>query len=226
MYHYSIKQTVLSLIIMLIIGGILYVLFAPNLFGLASYNNYNNSDTEEVRIFHLPEIQEKEVLPNKIETTGELETQEDDSDYITKLQYLPVYFATMVVDGSTIIVDENRRVRLAGIKAPDKDEEMGMEATDFLKAMIEGKEISLQIDVLNPQDDFGRLRAIIYIENTNVNIEMLRAGLAHVYPVYPSIIGSDDWVSFEEEARKARRGLWGGEKYYNKFIIEDDVVEL
>jgi len=209
--HHHIKQTLFSIIILLVVGSFLYLGFSPNLKSMASYTE------EKSPIYHLPNTEEQLIEENKI---NEKVDSRLDYGYLTKPQNLPSYFVSMVVDGSTIIVDDNKRVRLAGIKAPDKDEEMGIEATDFLKTMIEGKEIFLQIDTLNPKDDFGRLRGIIYFGEANINIEIIRAGLAHIYPLSPSIVSPEDWTSFEKEAREAKRGLWGGESYYNEFVKE------
>jgi endonuclease YncB( thermonuclease family) len=52
----------------------------------------------------------------------------------------------------------------------------------------------------------------LFIDNKNINIEILRAGLAHIFPTTPSIVGYNDWVYFWNEAREAKRGVWSGEK--------------
>ena len=132
--------------------------------------------------------------------------------YIVQPQNLPVFKVTDVIDGNTVVLEGITRVRLIGIKAPDLDEEYGTEATDFLKNLVDQKGVGFQLDDKNPIDDLGRLRGIIYIDKKNVNIEILRNGLAHIFPTTPSIVGYDDWSSFENEAREAKRGLWSGEK--------------
>lgn len=157
---------------------------------------------------------------------------EDERETTTRIQDLPPaglksYLVSAVIDGSTLIIDGTTRVRLAGIKAPDKDEEYGLEATDFLRSMVEHREILLLPDSENTEDDFGRLRGIVYLERKNINIEMLRAGLAHEFPVTPSLIRAGDFTSFETEAKQAQRGLWGGERYYNTLTGEkEDIPKL
>ncbi len=218
MHNHGARQTILSFLTMLFIGGGLYFLLLANNFTYSSYD-IDSANNTELLINYFPIIEDRTLTEN-IEMSEEGEDYVYNNDYVIMPQGLPSFFVTMVVDGGTLIIDGNRRIRLAGIKAPDKDEEMGIEATDFLKNMIENKEVYFQIDLLNPQDDFGRLRGIIYLENINVNIEMLRSGFAHIYPINPSVVGPDEWVLFEREARESRRGLWGGEGYQNKFIEE------
>ncbi len=219
-HFHHIKQTSFATIILLVVGTALYFGFSANLKGMAA----TSSPIKEQKVVKkttnplLPEIKERD--SSEAGESKEEGLPESESDYLLQLPGLPAYFVTSVIDGGTLILDSGQRLRLIGIKAPDKDEEMGLEATDFLKGMIEGKQIYLQIDSLNPKDDFGRIRGVAYIENTNVNIEMLKAGLAHVYPTTPSIVGANDWASFEKEAMEAKRGLWGGKTYYNKFIKE------
>ena len=81
-----------------------------------------------------------------------------------------------------------------------------------MKKLIEKKQIYLQLDSRNPEDAFGRLRGIIYLNNRNINIEMLKAGYSQIYVSIPSIIGTNDWIAFEKEAMDGKKGLWGEKK--------------
>jgi endonuclease YncB( thermonuclease family) len=65
------------------------------------------------------------------------------------------------------------------------------------------------------QGRYGRTLAEVFVEGKNVNLEMVKAGLAEVYRGAPAL-GLDlglYWKA-EEEAQKARRGIWKlGERY-------------
>ena len=203
-------QTTFSVLSLLIFGGGLYIGLSPNLVSWAEKAPYDVFDIVDYR---LPTVDDKEG------STAQVIDQENIVAQTTRMPGdLFSYFVTQVVDGNTLIVDGDTRLRLIGIKAPDRDEEMGGEATEFLRSMLEGREIGVYIDTISPRDDFGRLRGIVYRDTTNVNIEMLRAGLVHIFPSQPSSIDAYEWTPFEEEARLARRGLWGGESYYNGFV--------
>ena len=55
-------------------------------------------------------------------------------------------------------------------------------------------------------DEYGRSVSVCKNGNTDINAEMVRAGLALAYRRY-----SNDYVDEETEAKSARRGLWAGE---------------
>jgi len=205
-YHkHGLKQTLGAFLVVLIISAALFLVLKPSAFSIASKKQdfipLNGS------IFKLPE---EEKTANS--SVPKEEKSKSPNIYTLPPQGLPLFKVTEVIDGNTVILEGITRIRLIGIKAPDQDEEYGIEATDFLKALVDQKEVYFQIDEKNPRDDLGRLRGIIYIDNKNINIEILRAGLAHIFPTTPSIVGYDDWNYFENEAREAGRGLWSGEK--------------
>ena len=58
-------------------------------------------------------------------------------------------------------------------------------------------------------DQYERILGVIYLKGKNINLEMVRAGLAEVYKGH-SLIGFDlePYRKVEEEARKAKRGIW------------------
>ncbi|MDD5731908.1 MAG: thermonuclease family protein [Patescibacteria group bacterium] len=213
-HKHGIKQTLGAFLVVLIGSAALFLVIRPNLYSVASEKK--TYVPPEGILLSLPDT-------DKIDTSEKITTEPNAKSrdiYIAQPQGLPLFKVTEVVDGNTIILEGISRIRLIGIKAPDQDEEFGIEATDFLKALVDQKEVYFQIDEKNPQDELGRLRGIIYIDKKNVNIEILRAGFAHIFPTTPSIVGYDDWAYFENEAREAKRGLWSGEKPKLKDILK------
>ncbi len=84
-----------------------------------------------------------------------------------------------VIDGDTIVVGEES-VRLLGINSPEKGEEYYEEAKKFLEGLILGTNVRLEYG--QPKyDKYSRILAFVFIGNTNINVELVRWGLANVY---------------------------------------------
>jgi endonuclease YncB( thermonuclease family) len=117
-------------------------------------------------------------------------------------------FAGLVVkvaDGDTITVadaNEERRVRLAQIDAPEKKQAFGPDARDKLSGLVLGKAVTVEYKAT---DRYGRLVGQVKIADTDVNLWLVREGCAWVYLDYPH---TPAYVSSESEARLGRRGLW------------------
>jgi len=204
-HKHGIKQSIFAFVVVFLVCTAMFLALKPNLYSSASQKSVYIPP--EGAILKFPDDTEKETAPISKENTSKSR-----NIYTVQPQGLPKFKVTSVIDGNTIILEDITRVRLVGIKSPDQDEEYGIEATDFLKGLIDKREVYLQLDEKNPRDELGRLRGIIYIDGKNVNIEILKAGLAHIFPTTPSIVGYNDWVYFWNEAREAKRGIWSGEK--------------
>ncbi len=95
-----------------------------------------------------------------------------------------------VIDGDTIVLEENESVRLIGINSPERGEKYYDEAADFLREMIEGATIEMSKDKTN-KDKYYRLLRYIYVDDIDtdekvfVNLEIVRNGLANVYIIEP-----------------------------------------
>ena len=126
------------------------------------------------------------------------------------------YYCSYVIDGDTIIViidGKKERVRLIGVDAPEKDgpytkkEPFNREASAFTKNMTDGKYVELKYD-REKRDKYGRLLAYVYLEDgTFVNAEMIIQGYGTVFRKFPFKY-RDDFISYEQEARENKRGLW------------------
>lgn len=123
-----------------------------------------------------------------------------------------------VIDGDTVDVligDDTQRVRLLNIDAPEDNkatgaaECLGAEATAALAELLpEGTEITLKYDG-ERRDNYDRLLAGVFIDDTLINAEMARAGLAG-----PLIVGDNDRFfedvsSASDEAVDAELGIYG-----------------
>jgi len=126
-----------------------------------------------------------------------------------------------VIDGDTIVLTNGETVRLIGVDTPELHhpsrpiEYFAIEAKDFVKKMVESKDIKL---VLGEQKrgKYGRLLAYVYLpDGTFLNEEIIKQGYGFAYTKYPFEF-AEDFVKLQAQARRARLGLWA----------EDDLKEL
>jgi endonuclease YncB( thermonuclease family) len=111
-----------------------------------------------------------------------------------------------VADGDTftLLTDQKTeiRIRLHGIDCPERTQDFGTVAKKFLSDKIYDKRVSVtQTDI----DRYSRMIAIVTLGSENINEAMLAAGLAWHYKRYDK---NPTWAALEQEARKAKTGLW------------------
>lgn len=117
---------------------------------------------------------------------------------------------TRVIDGDTIAIDTGQRVRYIGIDTPEvypEPEAYGVAAWQANRKLVEGKKVRLEPDV-SETDKYGRLLCYVYVDDTLVNAELVRLGLAEAKAYPPDIKHQDRLEQLEEEARQAGRGMW------------------
>ncbi len=116
-----------------------------------------------------------------------------------------------VIDGDTIEV-AGPRVRLHGIDAPEADQtcrvgdqewRCGRDATAQLAEITSGQDVRCEG---RDQDRYGRIVAVCFVGDTDLNAWLASEGWALAYRKY-----SLDYVDEEDRARASRRGLWRGE---------------
>ena len=109
-------------------------------------------------------------------------------------------------------------VTLLGIDAPESSMKYGQpaqpyskQAKEFLSELILNKDVEIKGYGLDP---FNRILGVIYVNGVNVNLEMLKAGLAEVYRGRSA--GNDimPYRRAEAQAQAAKRGIWSLGKYY------------
>jgi micrococcal nuclease len=133
------------------------------------------------------------------------------------------YQVYRVIDGDTFIVkhgDIKITIRLVGIDAPElsnkkrKDgQPFSRQSTQHLAELVLNKTVDVKS---YGADRNGRtLGEVFLLDGKNVNIEMVKAGLAEVYRGKPaSGLDMEPYWKAEEEARKTGRGMWQlGNKY-------------
>ena len=117
---------------------------------------------------------------------------------------------TRVIDGDTVIIGTGQRVRYIGIDTPEthpEKEAYGMEAWQANRKLVAGKKVRLEKDV-SDTDRYGRLLRYVYVDDTFVNAELVRLGLAEAKAYPPDTKYQDLLEQLEQEARQAGRGMW------------------
>ena len=87
-----------------------------------------------------------------------------------------------VIDGDTIVTI-NETIRLLGINSPERGELYYEEAKELLENLILNETVRLKFGKTK-YDRYQRVLAYIYFENKNVNLEIIKQGLANFY--FPS----------------------------------------
>jgi endonuclease YncB( thermonuclease family) len=95
-----------------------------------------------------------------------------------------------VIDGDTIVVSPNEKVRLIGVDAPEMTHPkkavqcFGENAKEFTRSLVERRTIRLVLDesneARNHKDRYGRTLAYVYFDDgTMLNAELIRRRYAH-----------------------------------------------
>lgn len=111
-----------------------------------------------------------------------------------------------IADGDTftILLEDNKqvKVRLHGIDCPEKKQDFGQVAKQYLSNLIYNKVVVVkELDI----DRYGRTIGMVLIEGTNVNEKLLESGLAWHYKRYDS---NEVWAEIELKAKADKKGLW------------------
>lgn len=97
-------------------------------------------------------------------------------------------------------------VRLACIDAPETAQgESGSQATLHLKRMVAQGPLELRPQTV---DRYGRIVAEVIADGRNVNLEMVRAGMAYAYRRYLSGCDKSAYLGAERLAEQRQLGVW------------------
>jgi micrococcal nuclease len=144
---------------------------------------------------------------------------------ITQSQQTPNKFSlktgavTHITDGDTfdVMINGNKsRVRMLGINTPESVDPrrpvecFGREASNYLKGLIDNKQVRLEQDPdKTDTDEYGRLLRYVFLGDTNINEQMIRDGYAYEY-TYKSekYMYQNQFKQAEKFARENKLGLW------------------
>ncbi|RMF13123.1 MAG: hypothetical protein D6761_11710 [Candidatus Dadabacteria bacterium] len=105
-------------------------------------------------------------------------------------------------------------VRLIGVDAPIADpaqrkgEYYGKAGFDWVRELVEGKQIRLHYDA-EPRDVFDRLLAYVETaDGVDLNLELLRRGYAVAACFPPNVSRCAEFSRAQQQAMQARKGIW------------------
>ena len=111
-----------------------------------------------------------------------------------------------IADGDTITVLDaekvQHKIRLEGIDAPEKGQAFGTKSKEKLSELVGEKDV---VVTWEKKDRYGRILGDVHLGDRLINLEMVQEGLAWHYKQYSK---SKELAEAEEEARKAKKGLW------------------
>jgi endonuclease YncB( thermonuclease family) len=117
-----------------------------------------------------------------------------------------------VSDGDTLTVldasHQQFKIRLAGIDAPEKAQPFGNRAKESLSEMVFNKQVVVES---RKEDRYRRKVGKVQHDGRDVNLELVKRGMAWHYTAYAKEQAPADRVAYanaEAEARAQRRGLW------------------
>lgn len=147
---------------------------------------------------------------------------------ITSLFLLPTlsfadqFKVTKVYNGNTVKAVGHEieiEVRLVGIDVPeiskkkkDPGQPFSQEAKEFLAGLVLNKTVDIRGYGPEPNN---MILGVIYLKGKNINLEIVKAGLAEVYRgIAPHKFPLLPYWQTEKEARDDRRGMWRlGDQY-------------
>ncbi|MFJ7825158.1 thermonuclease family protein [Psychrobacillus sp. NPDC096623] len=128
-----------------------------------------------------------------------------------------------VIDGDTIKVKYNgniEKVRYLLIDTPETNhhtlgkQPFGQESKQRNKELLNSGDVTIEFDVGNRIDDYGRMLAYVYVDGESVQETLLEEGLARVAYVFPpNTRYLDEFEKATEIAEKKKMGVWQTEDY-------------
>jgi micrococcal nuclease len=118
-----------------------------------------------------------------------------------------------VVDGDSIELTTGEKIRYKGINAPEKNQHLYQEAYDFNKSLLAGKQVRIEYD-LESKDQYGRSLGYVYVDQTLINCEMLKSGLAILYGEDEIGKNKQQFLESMNDAKRNNKGLWQPSLYH------------
>lgn len=126
----------------------------------------------------------------------------------TQMQEMSFVHVLKVIDGDSFLAllkGEQVEIRFWGIDCPEWNQPFAHNAKKITRQMLEGNDVQIWV---KDRDRYGRLVAMVFLNNTNVNEELVRSGSAWVYSRYCNEQLCNRWNEYQHQAAKAKRGLW------------------
>jgi len=117
---------------------------------------------------------------------------------------------TKVIDGDTVVVEGGYHVRLLGMDADETGYPCYAPAKTRLEELVLGKQVVLEKDKTDV-DQYGRCLRYIFVGSTNVDVELVKEGLAIARFYEPDVKYKTEITAAEQQAQLDKIGCkWTG----------------
>ena len=111
-----------------------------------------------------------------------------------------------IADGDTItildVANSQHKIRLCGIDAPESRQAFGQKSKQHLSSLVFGRDVRAKY---KSRDKYGRILGTVFADGKDVNLEMIKAGLAWHYKRYDA---TPAYAQAEFNAKEINLGLW------------------
>lgn len=117
---------------------------------------------------------------------------------------------TSITDGDTFRAQVNgnrERIRMLRIDTPERNDKYYRDASRALQRLIENKTVRLEFEGRR-KDPNGRLLAYVWLDDKNINLEMVRLGWTPFDARFGEGKYATQFRAAERSARDARIGIW------------------
>lgn len=113
---------------------------------------------------------------------------------------------TRIIDGDTFDLENENRIRIYGINAPEYPKGcMSEDGKNRLEDLILNKNIGIKQVT---KDNFGRLVSLVYLDNLFINEVLVEEGFAYFEKSKPEIESTLTLEKAEAKAKQTGRGVW------------------
>lgn len=117
---------------------------------------------------------------------------------------------TKVIDGDTVVVQGGYHIRLLGMDADEKGYPCYDAAKTRLEDLVLAKQVLLEKDKTDV-DQYGRCLRYIFVSNTNVDVQLVKEGLAVARFYEPDVKYRTEITDAESYAQQNKIGCkWSG----------------
>jgi len=106
-------------------------------------------------------------------------------------------------DGDTcrvMVKNKSVKIRFAGIDCPELSQKHGKDAQRFTESTLKGKNVDLECD----GKSFDRLTCTVFLDQRNINLEIVQAGWAYDSTKY----SKGRYIAAVTDAKSKSMGIW------------------
>ncbi|RST76247.1 hypothetical protein D4T97_005565 [Siminovitchia acidinfaciens] len=200
--------------------------FAVSLMALAGCSDIDSGSLNQEQKKDKEEAVDTEVHKEEVEespsSTKKETVKEKSTDTAGATDQIPVTLVK-TIDGDTIKVIYNgkeQNVRYLLIDTPETNhprlgkQPFGEEAKERNRQLLNSGDLTLEFDIGERVDKYGRLLAYVYVDGKSVQETLLEEGLARVAYVYPpNTRHLSPYEKAQERAKAKAIGIWSIENY-------------